>query len=64
MCPVCMGAGYVEFGTGYDAKIQLQCKECNGTGFNKILQKYKLNGKSIFDVWNMTIDEAKEFFPI
>lgn len=62
MCPVCMGAGYVEFGTGYDAKIQLQCKECNGTGFNKILQKYKLNGKSIFDVWNMTIDEAKEFF--
>lgn len=62
MCPVCMGAGYVEFGVGYDSKIQLQCKECNGTGFNKILQQYKLNGKSIFDVWNMTIDEAQEFF--
>lgn len=61
-CPVCMGAGYVEFGTGYDAKIQLQCKECSGTGFNIMLKKYKLNDKSIFDIWNMTIDEAKEFF--
>ena len=62
MCPVCMGAGYIEYGNGYDTKTQLMCKECAGTGFNKILQKYKLNGKSIFDVWNMTIDEAIEYF--
>ena len=62
MCPVCMGAGYIEYGNGYDTKIQLMCKDCAGTGFNKILQKYKLNGKSIFDVWNMTIDEAVEYF--
>lgn len=62
MCPVCKGAGYIEYGNGYDTKIQLMCKDCAGTGFNKILQKYKLNGKSIFDVWNMTIDEAIEYF--
>ena len=62
MCPVCMGAGYLEYGNGYDAKVQMLCKDCGGTGFNKNLQKYKLLGKSVFDVWDMTIDEAKEFF--
>lgn len=62
MCPICMGAGYLEYGNGYDAKQQLECKECNGTGFNKALKKYKLSGKNIFEIWDMTIDEAKEFF--
>lgn len=62
MCPVCMGAGYIEYGNGYDSKIQLLCKDCAGTGFNKILQKYRVNEKSMFDVWNMTIDEAIEYF--
>lgn len=62
VCEICMGAGYVEFGSGYDTKIQLKCKECGGTGFNKKLQKYKLEGKNIFDVWNMTIDEAISYF--
>lgn len=62
MCPACMGAGYIEYGNGYDSKIQLLCKDCAGTGFNKVLQKYRVNEKSIFDVWNMTIDEAVEYF--
>lgn len=62
VCEICMGAGYVEFGSGYDAKIQLECKACGGTGFNKKLQKYKWEGKNIFDVWNMTIDEAILYF--
>lgn len=61
-CSVCMGAGYIEYGNGYDEKIRLICKECAGTGFNKNLRKYSLNGKSIFDVWNMTIDESIEYF--
>lgn len=43
-------------------KYNSNAKNVMAQGFNKILQKYKLNGKSIFDVWNMTIDEAKEFF--
>lgn len=62
MCPVCMGAGYIEYGNEYGSKIQLLCKDCAGTGFNKILQKYRVNGKSMFDIWNMTIDEAIEYF--
>lgn len=61
-CEVCMGAGYIEYGSAYDSKIQLVCKDCEGTGFNKKLKKYKLHSKSIFDIWNMTIDEAVSYF--
>lgn len=62
VCEICMGAGYIEYGSGYDAKIQLVCKDCGGTGFNKKLQKYRLQSKNIFDIWNMTIDEAIPYF--
>lgn len=40
------------------------CGECNGSGFNRKLSKYKINEKSILDVWNMTIDEALEYLKI
>lgn len=62
MCPVCIGAGYIEYGDDYHQTTKIECRECEGTGFNKLLKKYKINDKSIFDVWKMTLDEAKEFF--
>ncbi len=62
MCPVCQGAGYIEYGSDRDMLTRLECKECEGTGFNKILKKYKIDGKSIFDVWKMTISEGVSFF--
>lgn len=62
MCPVCGGAGYLEYDSGQAAKIQVQCRDCDGTGFNKTLRKFKVNGKNIFDLWNMTIAEACSFF--
>ncbi len=62
MCPVCQGAGYIEYGSDRNTLTRLECKECEGTGFNKILKKYKINEKSIFDVWKMTISEGIGFF--
>lgn len=61
-CPFCGGAGYIEYGYDDRTKVKLQCEDCEGTGFNKIIKKYKLNGKSMFDIWNMTIDEAIDYF--
>lgn len=59
-CPVCNGAGYVE----YAGEIRLECKECSGTGFNPELRKrkYEIESRSVFDVWNMTLDESIDFF--
>ena len=55
-------AGYIEYGDDYHQSTRIECRECEGTGFNKILKKYKIKGASIFDVWKMTLDEAVEFF--
>lgn len=62
MCPLCGGAGYIEYGDDYHDSTRIKCMECEGTGFNKILKKYKIKGLSIFDVWKMTIDEAIVYF--
>lgn len=62
MCKICNGAGYLEYDSGQKSKIQIECKECEGTGFNKLLKKFKINQCNIFDIWNMTIDEALYFF--
>lgn len=37
-------------------------KECEGTGFNKTLKKYKINDKSVLDIWKMTLDEGARYF--
>lgn len=62
MCPVCAGAGYIEYGDDYHQSTRIECRECEGTGFNKILKKYKIKDTTIFDVWKMTLDEAVDFF--
>ena len=61
-CPSCLGAGYIEYGSEKTSVLRLECADCAGTGFNKDLAKHKINGKSIFDIWKMTVDEAADFF--
>jgi len=61
-CPICSGAGFLEYGSEHSTKVHLECRDCEGTGFHKNLRNYKLFDKSIFDVWGMTIDEACEYF--
>lgn len=62
VCPVCAGAGYIDYGGNFHQVTRIECRECEGTGFNKILKKFKIKGKSIFDVWKMTLDEAITYF--
>lgn len=56
-CPACSGAGFNIY-----ANEKFTCKECDGTGFNQNLKKYKIADKNIFDIWNMSVAEAKVFF--
>ena len=61
-CPSCLGAGYLEYSSDGDNKIIIECKDCHGTGFHPQLTKYQIDGKNLFDIWNMTIDEAIPYF--
>lgn len=61
-CPSCLGAGYLEYSSDGDNKIIIECKDCHGTGFHSQLTKYQIDGKNLFDIWNMTIDEAIPYF--
>ncbi|SCW50549.1 ABC transporter [Lachnospiraceae bacterium C10] len=61
-CPECGGSGFKEFGTDKDLKTRIECQECEGTGFNKILKKYRIGDKNIFDIWKMTIHDGIEYF--
>ena len=62
MCPICQGAGYIEYGSDRNMMTRLECSDCEGTGFSKILKKYRVKEKNIFDIWKMTISEGIEFF--
>ena len=61
-CPICGGAGFIEYGYDSRTRSTLVCEECEGTGFNKVLKKYSIDGKTMFDIWNMTIDEGIQYF--
>lgn len=62
VCKTCGGTGLITYGSDSQSQVVLTCKDCSGTGFDKKLQKYVIQGKSILDIWNMTIDEGKDFF--
>lgn len=61
-CKICCGTGLITYGSELQSQIVLKCKDCRGTGYDKKLQNYLIKGKSILDIWEMTIDEACEFF--
>lgn len=62
MCPTCSGTGIITYGSDSQSQIVLTCKECKGTGFDKSLKMYTIDGKTIQDIWLMTIDEGVEYF--
>jgi len=61
-CKKCSGAGYIEYGDRNASLFKIECQECQGTGFNIELKKYKISEKNIFDIWHMTIEEAVEYY--
>ena len=61
-CPVCNGAGYIEYGYDNRTRVTMTCEECEGTGFNKLIKKYQIKQKDMFDIWNMTIDDGIQYF--
>jgi excinuclease ABC subunit A len=61
-CEHCEGAGYIQTGMHFLENIETVCPVCNGKRFKKQLLSVKYQNKSIFDVLNMSISEAYDFF--
>lgn len=61
-CEECQGDGYVTVGMQFMADIVLTCEHCGGKRFNDDVLEVKYRDRSIYDVLEMTVDEAMEFF--
>ncbi len=61
-CEECQGEGIIKVGMQFMADITLVCESCKGRRFKPEVLENHYRGKSIFDVLELTIDEAMEFF--
>lgn len=61
-CEVCKGDGAVTIEMQFMADVHLECEACKGKRFKKEILEVHFEGKSIFDVLNLTVDESLAFF--
>jgi len=61
-CPKCNGKGYLSFEMHFLDDIKITCDECNGQRYTEEVLKLKYKARNIFDILNMTVDQAVEFF--
>ncbi len=61
-CETCQGEGQIKFEMGFLPAVYVTCPTCRGRRYNRETLEVKFHGKSIADVLDMTVDEAREFF--
>lgn len=61
-CEECKGDGEIVVEMQFMADLKLTCESCHGKRFNSDVLEVEYKGKNIYDVLNMTIDQAMEFF--
>jgi len=61
-CETCQGAGYIQLGMHFLGDVEIVCEECKGKRFNEETLEIKYQGKSIYEVLELSIEEARVFF--
>jgi len=61
-CEKCKGEGEETIEMQFLADVKLTCEDCKGKRFKQEVLEVEYKGKSIFDVLNMSITEALDFF--
>lgn len=61
-CDACKGEGEIIVEMQFLADVHLTCEDCNGKRFKHDVLEVRYKQKSIFDVLQMSIEEALEFF--
>ena len=61
-CEACAGDGIIKIEMHFLPDVYVPCEVCHGKRYNRENLEVKYKGKSIYDVLNMTVDEACTFF--
>jgi excinuclease ABC subunit A len=61
-CEECQGEGIIRVEMQFMADVELTCESCKGMRFKKDILDVRYHEKNIYDMLEMTIDEAIEFF--
>jgi len=61
-CETCKGDGEIIVEMQFLADVKLVCDECGGKRFQKPILEIKYNGKNIYDILELSVDEAIAFF--
>lgn len=61
-CESCSGDGIIKIEMHFLPDVYVKCDACKGKRYNRETLEVKYKGKSIFDVLDMTVEEALEFF--
>lgn len=61
-CEACQGDGVLRVEMHFLPDIYVPCDQCKGKRYNRETLEIKYKGKSIHEVLDMTIEEAREFF--
>lgn len=61
-CEECQGEGIIKVEMQFMADVELTCEACKGMRFKKDILEVKYHGKNIYDMLEMTIDDAIAFF--
>ncbi|MFI3281486.1 MAG: excinuclease ABC subunit UvrA [Rikenellaceae bacterium] len=61
-CEECQGEGIIKVGMQFMADVELTCEACKGRRFKSEVLENSYRGKNIFDILELTIDDAMEFF--
>ena len=61
-CEACQGDGIVKIEMNFLPEVYVPCEVCNGKRFNRETLEVKYKGKNIYDILEMTVEEALDFF--
>ena len=61
-CEACAGDGIIKIEMHFLPDVYVPCEVCHGKRYNRETLEVKYKGKSIYDVLNMTVEEAVDFF--
>ena len=61
-CETCQGAGKIQIGMHFMGDVDIICPECGGKRFNNDTLVVKYKGKSVYDILEMQVSKAMDFF--